>query len=494
MEGLSFEEFLMLWYRSQGLEMPRLHRRIARWLEDGWRQERRALLLMAFRSAGKSTVVGLFCAWLLFVDANLRILVLAADQLLATKMVRNVKHILERHPFTGHIKPDRAEEWAAGRFTINRGRELRDPSMLAAGVSSNITGARADVVICDDVEVPNTCDTAEKRAELRARLAEIDFVLGPHGLQLYVGTPHSYYSIYADSPRREAGETRPFLADFHRLVLPIVDTEGRSAWPERFPPAKIARLRARSGPNRFASQMLLEPLSPATARLDPDRLRRYAEELSYAEGNGEAWLTLGERQLVSASGWWDPAYGAPGKGDGSVVACVFTDAEGRHYLHRLAYLQHDPALLDRVDEATQQCRQVAAFARDCYLPSVTLETNGVGRFLPNLLRRELAEMQVPTAVVEASSHIPKARRIVEAFDALLAAGGLWAHESVFATPFTREMREWRPTAGGQRDDGLDAVSGCLLAEPVRLPRRPFAGRRLWRGPAAVVAPPEGFEV
>ncbi len=493
MEGLSFEEFLMLWYRHQNLQMPALHRRMARWLEAGWRQRKPTLLLMAFRSAGKSTVVGLFCAWLLFVDPNLRILVLAADQLLATKMVRNVKRILERHPFTAHIKPDRADEWAAGRFTINRGRELRDPSMLAAGVTANITGARADMVICDDVEVPNTCDTVEKRAELRSRLSEIEFVLSPGGLQLYVGTPHTYYSIYAETPRRDAGESRPFLAGFERLVLPIETAEGVPAWPERFPAEKIAQLRERAGPLRFASQMLLQPVSPKSARLEPERIRRYAAELSYAEGNGEAWLTLDGRLLVSASCWWDPAYGAPGRGDASVVACVFTDAEGRHYLHRIAYLEHDPTLTGEVDEATQQCRQVAAFVQRCYLPSVTLETNGVGRFLPNLLRRELAEMEVPAAVVEASSHVPKARRIVEAFDALLAAGGLWAHESVFASPFVREMREWRPAASGQRDDGLDAVSGCLLAEPVRLPRRPFAGRRLWGG-AAPVSVPVGFEI
>jgi hypothetical protein len=493
MEELSFEEFLMLWYRHQQLRMPALHRHMAHWLEAGWRDRKPALLLMAFRSAGKSTVVGLYCAWLLFVDPNLRILVLAADQTLATKMVRNVKHILERHPFTGHIKPERAEEWAAGRFTINRARELRDPSMLAAGVTSNITGARADVVICDDVEVPNTCDTADKRGELRGRLAEIEFVLSPGGLQLYVGTPHTYYSIYAETPRREAGETRPFLEGFERLILPIEGEDGAPAWPERFPAEKIERLRERAGPMRFASQMLLRPVSPQSARLAPERLKPYAADLRYAEGNGEAWLTLDGCHLVSASCWWDPAYGAPGRGDASVVACIFTDDGGRYYLHRLAYLEHDPALTGQVDEATQQCRQVAAFARACYLPSVTLETNGVGRFLPNLLRRELAEMEVPTAVVEASSHVPKARRIVEAFDALLAAGGLWAHESVFATPFVREMREWRPGAPGQRDDGLDAVSGCLLAEPVRLPRRPFAGRRLWSGTPAFTAP-AGFDV
>ena len=113
--------------------------------------------------------------------------------------------------------------------------ELRDPSMLARGMGANLTGSRADVVICDDVEVPRTCDTAPKREDLRARLSEIDYIIVPGGMQLYVGTPHTYYTIYADEARREIGESAPFLAGFQRLVKPILDDQGRSAWGEPLP-------------------------------------------------------------------------------------------------------------------------------------------------------------------------------------------------------------------------------------------------------------------
>ena len=68
--------------------------------------------------------------------------------------------------------------------------------MLAAGLDSNITGARADIVICDDVEVPKTCATRALRDKLRQRLGELEFVLTPGGLQLYAGTPHAWDSIY----------------------------------------------------------------------------------------------------------------------------------------------------------------------------------------------------------------------------------------------------------------------------------------------------------
>ena len=67
--------------------------------------------------------------------------------------------------------------------------------------------------------------------------------------------------------------------------------------------------------------------------------------------------------MVSASAWWDPAYGAPGAGDASVVAAVFVDAEGAYWLHGIRYLSHDPAQLRETDEATQLCRQVARVRR-----------------------------------------------------------------------------------------------------------------------------------
>jgi hypothetical protein len=474
-----FPEFVWLWCQRQGMSMPRHHLRIAEWLQDAWVKGERRLSLLAFRGAGKSTVVGLFCCWLLRCDPNLRILVLAADQALAEKMAVNVRRIVERHPLTGDLRPARPDQWAADRFTVARPLELRDPSVLARGVTANVTGSRADVIICDDVEVPNTCGTAAKREELRARLSETAYILVPGGLRLFVGTPHSSASIYAPEPDRGAGESQPFLSGFARFDLPLVDSCGRSAWPERFPLARIEEIRRASGPNRFASQMLLKPVDVADGRLDSRLLRRYDDELDYREGNGEARLLLMGRRLVSASCWWDPAYGKPGRGDASAVAAVFTDAQGRYYLHRVAYLTHDPHDT-ATDEATQLCRRVADFARDLHLPSVTVEANGIGRFLPGRLRQVVAERRAPVAVVAAESRRPKAERILQAFDALLASGALYAHESVFATRLLREMQEWRPGAASGDDDGLDAVAGCLLAEPVRLPRLPPAKRQVWR--------------
>lgn len=466
---VSFALFLVIWNRVQNLTTPAVHLRIADWLENAWRGDRTRLLLMAFRACGKSTLVGLFCAWLLYTRPCLRLMVLAADDILAVRMVRNVRRIIERHPLTHNLRPANADQWAADRFTVARNIELREPSMLARGISSNITGSRADVFICDDVEVPNTTSNAERRAELRERLSEIPFVLTPGGTQVYIGTPHSHETLY------DTG-ANGYLSGFDAMKVPLLDEAGTSAWPERFTQKDIERIRQASGPARFASQMMLVPTAITNARLNPDLLHFYDAGIEYREAQGKTILSINGVQMVSASCWWDPSFGRI-KGDASVIAAVFTDTQGHYWLHRLQYIT---AASD--DAATEQCRAVAQLAASLYLPSVTVEANGIGRFLPGILRRVLAQESLRVAVVEQINSRPKALRILEAFDATLAARSLHVHASIRQTALLDEMREWTPTSTNARDDGLDAVAGALMQAPVRLPHSYTAAKApSWTG-------------
>jgi hypothetical protein len=462
---------------------------ICQWLDECWRSNDRRLLLLVFRDSGKSTLAALYCAWLLYGDPELRILVLSAEHALATKMTRNIRGVLERHPATKGLLDPRPECWAADQLIVRRRRMCRDPSLLARGIGGNITGCRADVVVCDDVEVPNTADTEEKRYWLRERLRELSFVLVPGGLQLYIGTPHSYHSIYAETPRPEFNETEPFLSGFRRLTLPLLRPSGEQRWKARFSDDTVDRLLGEVGPAKFRSQMQLLPTRPEDVRLDPDRLLPYDAPavLTSVQGRDELWI--GGRRMVSAAAAWDPAYGRPERGDSSVVAAVFVDGEGHYWLHAIEYLVVRPGADSEVDDATRLCRAVVAFLARNLLPSISVETNGIGGFLPALLRHELRRAGVGATVVERASSVAKERRILEAFDPLLAARRLHVHRSVLLSPFLDEMREWRP-GRRCRDDGLDAVASCLLAEPVRLP--PVARRPplpTWRSrPASFEAP------
>ncbi|WP_247890196.1 hypothetical protein [Azospirillum brasilense] len=146
-------------------------------------------------------------------------------------------------------------------------------------------------------------------------------------------------------------------------------------------------------------------------------------------------------------------------------------------------------------EAEQQCLQIARFLERHHLPAVHVEINGIGRFLPGLLRKALEKEKVSAAVVEEASRRAKSLRIREAFDALLADRRLLPHAAVWETPFIREMREWSPDgcyAG--HDDGLDALAGALSCEPFRFDRQPTPGRKPdWRAAASPVTA-EGWDV
>lgn len=483
MQSARFSEFVWIWDQMLGLDLPTHHRKMGDWLEECWNAGRREMLLMAFRNSGKSTLVGLFCAWLLYRDADLRILVLAADLDLAKKMVRNVKRIIERHPLLAARLPAKFADWGSERFTVERPGVLRDPSMQAVGIGGNITGSRADVVICDDVEVPKNSDTAHKRAELREKLGEIAYVLGPNGGQIYVGTPHSFYSIYASDPRAEIGEVAPFLNGFSRFTLPIVNKDGTSNWPERFDAAAIDAIRARTPERKFQSQMMLEMVAPTPGILDPGKLHYYDAPAEISHGNGRMQLRIADRLMVASACHFDPSFGGL-NGDGAVVACVYICDQGEYWLHDMAWLRaSDPsAVKDTVwrDEASQLCGQVVSFMARNHVPSVRVETNGIGRFLPNILRRELKSIGWAASVVEHYEAINKATRIEDAFGSVMGAGLLHVAKSIGTTPFLRQMREWHPDGTGA-DDGLDAVAGCILAEPVRLPRVDLPIKRAdWR--------------
>ncbi len=474
-------DFLIIWNKLQRLDTPELHLDISRWLEEGWINGDQRLLLMVFRDAGKSTLIGLFVAWLLCGNPNLRILILSADQSLANKMSRNVRRIIELHPATRHLVPHHTDLWTTHQFTVRRNRDHRDPSVLARGLTGNFTGTRADVVICDDVEVPRTCNTPSSRSFLRQRLTEISFVLVPSGQQIYIGTPHSYYSIYADRPRTEVGEERAFLDGFKRLCIPLMNDAGKSAWPERFPAAAIDALRREAGPQRFRSQMLLQPTPAKAARLDPDRLVFYSERLRATAANHETTLWIGDTPMVSSVCWWDPAYGRPGRGDRSAIALIMVDRLGRYWLHALRYLQFSMERLDEVDEATQLVRQAIAFAASFHQSRLFIETNGIGRFLPGLVRRELRSGRCEMTLVERHTARGKAERIMQALDPVLAAGHLLVQQSVAESGFIEEMREWAPESLC-RDDGLDAVSGAILEQPATVGSRRFASGPSRPGP------------
>ena len=184
------------WNEFIGFKTPAHHKKILEFLVNALDEPPRRALLLAFRHSGKSSVVGIFAAWALRENPSLRIMILSAESSISTRMVSHIKHVLENHPDCADMLPTTKREWATNKITIERPIGIREPSVVCQGVHGNITGLRADIIICDDVEVPNTCNTKTKRENLRTRLRELDFILAPTGTMIYIGTPHTRDTIY----------------------------------------------------------------------------------------------------------------------------------------------------------------------------------------------------------------------------------------------------------------------------------------------------------
>lgn len=475
---INFSLFVAWWNRFQSQSTPDIHFDISNWLQSRYDAGDTQLLLMAFRGCGKSTLVGLYAAWRLMINPNLRILVVSADDHLAIRMVRNVRRIIERHPACVEILPQNPDEWASDRFTVNRSGDLRDPSMVAAGITGNITGMRADLVICDDVEVRNTSDSADKRDDLRMRLHELSFIRASGATMLYIGTPHSFDTIYATDPRDDIPGHVPFLSHFQMLRLPILDSSGASVWPEKFPNTVIDDMRLRVGSARFNSQMLLTPTNITDLYLDPALIDFYDTPIIYTPELRETFL--GSQKITALYAWWDPAL-ATGAGDGSVIAVIATDMRGHYYIHHVEYLN----VADKIggNIAQHQCDRVVQILADYRVPKIGIETNGIGLMLPGILRETITRERLGTVVITKNHHTSKNDRIIHAFETPMAARMVHAHHSVLHTRFFDEMRDFYPGRSGNRDDGLDAVASAIMMEPLRLPHRSssslFTRRPVW---------------
>ena len=151
----------------------------------------------------------------------------------------------------------------------------------------------------------------------------------------------------------------------------------------------------------------------------------------------------------------------------------------------------------QVNAAEEQCQKVISFLQRNHLPSIRLEINGLGRFLPEILRRHLKIAHLNIAVLEMYSTENKPKRILEAFEVLLAARALNVHRAIWQTGFIEEMREWS-YEGATHDDALDAVAGCLRSEPIRIASIGYDGTNFtshkWQGGGKQFQAHSKFEV
>lgn len=254
----------------------------------------------------------------------------------------------------------------------------------------------------------------------------------------------------------------PFLSGYSELKIPIVDTDGNSAWPAVFPIERIEKIRETVGDRHFSAQMMLQFVAPDKIRLDPGGIKFYDDDF---DPHG---CRIGETPITGATIYWDPS-GGRRNSDNSVCVIAYRDDRGhRVFIHDITYLV--------VPDGTEyplayQCEHVLSFVRMHRQRTLCVETNGIGAALPEIMRDTIAHAGYEIQIRPITNSRRKEDRILDAIEPLLTTGRLYAHRRITQTPFISEMLAWTPNGDGEHDDGLDAVAGAILCQSV--PMRPI---------------------
>ena len=504
-----FVSFFLAWAQRQQWVVPDIHIRICAWLATVGHLG----VLRVFRGAGKSTILAIYNAWRFYENQGHRILHQGDKDATAHKTSRDTRNVLRMHPWTGHMREIRGGEsfwWTPGAT------DERNPSMQAAGITTGITSSRADEIQNDDVEVPRNIRSAESRERMRYWLAEQTHILVPGGRKLFVGTPHTHDSLYDQIEGLGAETLTIRLFDKERRVEDciwakvdvdfepefvftgigrgarllkagldyrwidgrvyfdhppnaLVDFYSGCAWPERFNGDDLLkRRRSTRNINEWDSQYQLHSKPVTTVRLDPKRLVPYNEDVEIDEVNGEPRMMLMGRRIIGASAYWDCALGKSDS-DASVFALVLTDERGHLYWHLAEALTGDLAIFDGdnqiVGGQVQQAREIAIANQ---IPGITVETNGSGGFVPNILRQALKGVQC--AVSEKYQIVDKDSRILDALEPPMSMRCLWVRQPILNGPLWEQMRDYVPGSRKQADDYLDAGAGAIAGTPIRIGR------------------------
>lgn len=506
----SFLAFFLAWSELKGWEVPALHVRVCHWLEH---RGRHAVLRIP-RGCAKSTILAVYNAWRYWIDPSYRILHQGDQDKTAYKTSRDTQAVLRRHPWTS--------DWATGLrgeasfwWTPDADDE-RNPSMQAAGITSNITSSRCDEAQNDDVEVPRNIQNPEAREKMRYRLGEQVHIMVPGARLLFVGTPHTHDSIYDEHEAMGAdcltirmfgkeqrieqatrtsyrahfkpdlvfagigkharwlkeGKDYSLSGGFINFTTPpgcLVDLYAECVWVERFTHAELFERRQKTRTiNEWDSQYQLHSRPVHDTRLNPAQLVPYDVAPRFETRNRKPVMLLGEVQIVGATVQWDPSSGKQ-HSDVSALAVVLFDEYGNRYWHSAVKLLGEVAEFDEAGKVIVggQVLQIVETVKALQLRRVVVETNGAGTFAPAVLKACLKQHSVHCGVTSLHETRNKNRTILEAIEGPLVSGKLWAHVDVVAT-VSEQMRDWKPDVSQQPDDFLDSAAKALTQAPERV--------------------------
>jgi hypothetical protein len=499
-----FKLFLQALWGQLDLPSPtRAQYAIADYLQHGPKR----LQIQAFRGVGKSWITGAFVLWTLFNNAEKKIMIISASKERADNMSIFLQKLIIETPWLSHLRPKSDEaRWSRISFDVNCSPH-QAPSVKSVGITGQLTGSRADLMILDDVEVPGNSMTEMMREKLLQLCTEAESILTPKkdSRIMYLGTPQTTFTIYRKLAERNY---RPFvwpsryprkdkLSQYESLLAPQILEDidnGVEEWtptdPDRFTDEDLVEREAAMGRSNFMLQFQLD-----TALSDAEKFPLKFSDLVVTSVNptqapdAVVWCSDPRNVLkdlptvglpgdyfyspMQLQGDWsnyteticsvDPS----GRGSDETAATYISQKNGFLYVHEVrAYRDgySDNTLLD--------------ILRGCKRYNVTkllIETNFGDGIVAELFKKHLQQTKQAIDVEEVRANVRKEDRIIDALEPVMNQHRLIVDRSVVewdyssnkdAAPeerllymlFYQMSRMCREKGAVKHDDRLDSLA------------------------------------
>jgi len=466
-----FKNFLYLAWKHLQLPPPtKIQYDMADFLQYGPKRS----CVQAFRGAGKSWITSAFACWNWLMDPQKNILVVSASKTRADDFSTFTQRLIHELPILEHLKPKEDQRSSKVSFDVGPARASHAPSCKSMGITSQLTGSRADLIIADDVESANNSQTQLMRDRLSETIKEFDSIIKPEiGRIIFLGTPQTELSIYNQLEER-GFKTQIWPARFpdskaiinygHKLAESILKNKdkfkpGQALDPDRFDDVDLMEREASYGRSGFSLQFMLD-----TTLSDVNKYPLKLNDLIIMSGISSWEQAPGKLQWANSLDQikaLDPEIPNVGlKGDYYVApmhvskdyfpfegAVMSIDPAGRgadrtayaivKMLNGILYLTDIGSLEGGYEEKILVDLANAAKAQD--VSYITIESNFGDGMFNRLLEPILARIH-PCTIEETRSSVQKEKRIIDTLEPVFNSHRLVVDQELIRKDYELEMQ------------------------------------------------------
>jgi len=329
-----------------------IHKDVFKWLQSD--NEGNQLLLLP-RAHMKSHCVAVWCAWWITKNPETSILYISATAELAEKQLYDIKNILTSSTYTRYfpnmINPEEGqrEKWAVAKIAVDHPRRkmeaIRDWTVATAGLTTNTTGWHADVIIADDVVVPDNAYTEDGRKRVMNSMSQMTSIRNAGGFTKACGTRYHPTDIYFTWKNQRVYEydedTQEVVGenDVWDIKEHEVEVNGVFLWPRTIRPDGkafgfniniLARIKAEyEDTTQFYAQYYNNPNDPGSERIDRNKFQYYEPRFIKRSSYGD-WYFKDRKLNVYAS--IDFAYSMAKRSDWSAIVVIAIDPDAHIYI------------------------------------------------------------------------------------------------------------------------------------------------------------------